>query len=290
MTKLPVAIIGAGPIGLAAAAHLANKRERFVVVEAGCLGRGSRAGVGRTSRCSRRGATTSTPWLARCSRPRAGRSPIPMSCRRARRSWPSTCEPLAALPEIAPARAARCTGRRCRARRLRQDEDGRARRGAVRAARAIGRPEEQTFLARAVIDASGTFGDAEPARRQRAARDRRSGVPASASPTASPTCSASTATRYAGRAVLVVGSGHSAFNVLLDLGELAGSRARRRSPGRCVASEIGEHVRRRRGRRASRPAASSGRACERWSARGRVRLVTGFRTAQVRRETARRSS
>ncbi|HEV2066539.1 MAG TPA: FAD-dependent oxidoreductase, partial [Thermomicrobiales bacterium] len=32
---LPVAIIGAGPVGLAAAAHLAERHEPFVVIEAG---------------------------------------------------------------------------------------------------------------------------------------------------------------------------------------------------------------------------------------------------------------
>lgn len=33
--KLPVAIIGAGPVGLAAAAHLASRRESFILLEAG---------------------------------------------------------------------------------------------------------------------------------------------------------------------------------------------------------------------------------------------------------------
>src|SRR3954463_6725941 len=33
--KLPVAVIGAGPVGLAAAAHLAARGERFVVLETG---------------------------------------------------------------------------------------------------------------------------------------------------------------------------------------------------------------------------------------------------------------
>jgi cation diffusion facilitator CzcD-associated flavoprotein CzcO len=37
--KLPVAIIGAGPVGLAAAAHLAARGEAFVVLESGaCVG------------------------------------------------------------------------------------------------------------------------------------------------------------------------------------------------------------------------------------------------------------
>ena len=37
--RLPVVVIGAGPIGLAAAAHLANSGENFIVLEAGsCVG------------------------------------------------------------------------------------------------------------------------------------------------------------------------------------------------------------------------------------------------------------
>ncbi len=35
MNKLPVAVIGAGPVGLAAAAHLHAYQQPFVVLEAG---------------------------------------------------------------------------------------------------------------------------------------------------------------------------------------------------------------------------------------------------------------
>ncbi|MEO7157214.1 MAG: FAD-dependent oxidoreductase, partial [Vicinamibacterales bacterium] len=34
-SRLPVVVIGAGPVGLAAAAHLARYRQPFVVLEAG---------------------------------------------------------------------------------------------------------------------------------------------------------------------------------------------------------------------------------------------------------------
>ncbi|MFJ7308148.1 FAD-dependent oxidoreductase [Peribacillus frigoritolerans] len=34
-SALPVAIIGGGPVGLAAAAHLLKKGEKFIVLEAG---------------------------------------------------------------------------------------------------------------------------------------------------------------------------------------------------------------------------------------------------------------
>lgn len=33
--ELPIVVIGAGPVGLAAAAHLADKRERFILIESG---------------------------------------------------------------------------------------------------------------------------------------------------------------------------------------------------------------------------------------------------------------
>jgi ribulose 1,5-bisphosphate synthetase/thiazole synthase len=66
LSELPVAVIGGGPAGLAAAAHLAAKSQKFVVLEAG-QGVGANVGPGGTCRCFRHGATTSTrspapPW------------------------------------------------------------------------------------------------------------------------------------------------------------------------------------------------------------------------------------
>ena len=60
-SSLPVVVIGAGPVGLAAAAHLHERGLPFVVLEAGDgAGRGGR-GSGATCGCSRPGGTTSTP-------------------------------------------------------------------------------------------------------------------------------------------------------------------------------------------------------------------------------------
>jgi hypothetical protein len=83
-----------------------------------------------------------------------------------------------------------------------------------------GHAAEHELFARAVIDASGTYESPNPL--------GGSGVPAIGEPSLAdrifygiPDVLGTHRPRYAGRRVLVVGSGHSAFNVLLDLAELA---------------------------------------------------------------------
>jgi thioredoxin reductase len=79
---------------------------------------------------------------------------------------------------------------------------------------------EEEILAKAVIDASGTYtspnplgGNGVPAIGERDNADRIAyGIP---------DVLGSERERYAGRRVMVVGSGHSAFNALIDLGRLA---------------------------------------------------------------------
>jgi hypothetical protein len=87
----------------------------------------------------------------------------------------------------------------------------------------VATPEgERVILARAVIDASGTYGIPNPlgasgvlARGEEAAAGRiHYGI---ADPLGRDRA------RYAGKRVLVVGSGHSAFDVLIDLAELPGT-------------------------------------------------------------------
>ena len=76
-TTLPVAVIGAGPVGLAAAAHLSERGIPFVVFE---LGDDIAASIREwlTCSCSRHGATTSTLQHGGCWRPTDGPHPTAM--------------------------------------------------------------------------------------------------------------------------------------------------------------------------------------------------------------------
>jgi len=80
--------------------------------------------------------------------------------------------------------------------------------------------EERDLLARAIIDASGTYAQPNPlgANGTHAPGERALG---DAIYYGIPDIRGQQRTRYAGRRVLVVGSGHSAFNALLDLVSLA---------------------------------------------------------------------
>ena len=107
---LPVAIIGAGPIGLAAAANLIERGIPFELYEAGDTSPTASAG-GATSACSRRGSIWWTPPRGACSRRPDGSIPPVTRCRRAP-SWSTrTSRPLAALApdRRAPAPASRCS-------------------------------------------------------------------------------------------------------------------------------------------------------------------------------------
>jgi hypothetical protein len=216
---LPVAVIGAGPVGLAAAAHLVSRGATPVVLEAG-------PGVGAAVR-SWGHVRLFSPWaynvdpaaaalLARSgwTPPDPGRLPT------GRELVEAYLEPLAALPEIRPhlCLGARVTGVSRRGLdKLRSDG-----RDAAPFLLRVLTPggEEREVVARAVIDASGTWGspnplgaDGTPARGEAALRARVVyGIP---------DVLGGDRPRYAGRRVAVVGSGHSALNALLDLAALA---------------------------------------------------------------------
>ena len=91
--------------------------------------------------------------------------------------------------------------------------------------------------------------------------------------------------RYAGRRVLVVGSGHSAFNVLLDLVALAGVSEATRITWAIRRADVGQMY----GGGAVDALPARGQLGARLQtavADGHVRLVTSFRTASVRRSHA----
>ena len=210
----PVAVIGAGPVGLAAAAQLLERGLEPLVFEAG-------AQVGASIR-SWGHVRVFSPWEFNLD-PAAERllsaarweAPPPDAYPTGEEIVSRYLEALAALPQIAErlrlgARVTAVTkhgidklkdaGREDAPFELVVEHDG----------------EERRHLASAVIDASGTWSQPNPigagglpAAGERAARGRIVyGIP---------DVLGADRDRYAGRRVLVLGSGHSAFNAILDL-------------------------------------------------------------------------
>jgi hypothetical protein len=215
---LPVAVIGAGPVGLAAAAHLVHRGEVPIVLEAG-----DRVGAMVREWSHVR---VFSPWRYNVDPTAAGMlakagwtMPDPDRLPTGRELVAEYLEPLAALAEIQP--SLRLGTRVLHVSRRGVDKLRTEGRDAAPFVLRVRTPagEEQEILARAVIDASGTSAspsplgaDGTPARGESALRDRVFyGIP---------DVLGSHRDRYAGRRVAVVGSGHSALNTLLDLAEL----------------------------------------------------------------------
>ncbi|HET9111914.1 MAG TPA: NAD(P)-binding domain-containing protein [Ktedonobacterales bacterium] len=215
---LPVAIIGAGPVGLAAAAHLLAHGEAPLVLEVGASVGANVAQWGHVRFFS--------PWkysidaAARALLERHGwTAPELDSYPTGRDLVERYLAPLAATPELAPhiqlgARVVSVT---------RQGFDKMKSPGrddapfVLHVAHADGR--EEAILARAVIDASGSWNHPNPL--------GASGLPAIGERTLSdhvaygiPDVLGADRARYAGKRTLVAGSGHSAFNAIVDLAEL----------------------------------------------------------------------
>jgi thioredoxin reductase len=215
INTLPVAVIGAGPVGLAAAAHLHKYQQPFIVLEAGAEPGAAIRKWGHVR--------TFSPWrymidaAARELLEDSGwRAPEPEVIPKGDELVDGFVAPLAAHPAIAPhvrfnSRVA-SVGRR--------DFDKVRTRGRDQQPFEIRLAGGEVIHARAVIDASGTWQQPNPAGSggvpvagERDHRDRIAyGIP---------DVLARERGRYAGKRVLVVGSGHSAFNVVLDLLTLA---------------------------------------------------------------------
>jgi cation diffusion facilitator CzcD-associated flavoprotein CzcO len=219
LEALPVAIIGGGPIGLAAAAHLAERRVPFKLYEAGeTIG----ANIRDWGHCR-----IFSPWefttdsasrrlLARhgWQEPPSGALPTGDDIYRL------YLKPLAKVPELAPHIE---TGARVEAiTRLGMDKVTSKGREARPFRLIIARMNEapRRDLARAIIDASGTWQNQNPL--------GASGLPADGEAEFAeriaygmPDVLGRERANYAGRRTVVVGGGFSAINVLLDLVQLA---------------------------------------------------------------------
>jgi hypothetical protein len=221
---LPVAVIGAGPVGLAAAAHLVSRGEVPIVLEAGPQ-------VGTAVRQWAH-VRVFSPWrynvdaAAAAMLAKSGWTmPDPDHLPTGRELLAEYLEPLAALPEIQPSLrlGARVLSVSRRGVDKLRTESRDAAPFVLRVRTSPG--EEQDILARAVIDASGTSGSPNPlgadGTAARGETDRGDHVFYGI-----PDVLGIHRRRYAGRRVAVVGSGHSALNTLLDLAELVKAEPR----------------------------------------------------------------
>ena len=279
----PIAVIGAGPVGLAAAANLLDRGLEPLIFEAG-------AAVGASVRQWGH-VRVFSPWefnldpVAERLLDDAGwQRPDPRGYPTGDELVERYLEPLAAQPEI---------GERLR---LRTRVLAVSKRG-VDKLKDAGRDEapfellveqdgvEQRYLASAVIDASGTWTRRNPvgadglrAEGEREAADRISyGIPDVLGDDRS---------RYAGKRVLVVGSGHSAFNAILDLVALRDSE-----PGTSIAWAIRGAAPGRKyggGGDDQLPARGAlGDAVRRLVEDGTIELISGFYTRGIGREGGR---
>lgn len=222
-TPLPVAVIGAGPVGLAAAAHLLARGLRPVVLEADAAIAAAPRDWGHVKMFS--------PWRYNIDRAAAAlldasgwTAPDP-------ETYPTGAElvaryltPLAALPEIAA--CLRLNTKVTAITRAGHDKLRSAGRQEAPFELRLATPTgEQRLRAQAVIDASGTWHQPAPAGAD--------GLPALGETECAarirygmPDILGTERARYAGRRVMVAGSGASAAGSLLALAELA-----RHAPG-----------------------------------------------------------
>jgi thioredoxin reductase len=216
--RLPVAVIGAGPVGLAAAAHLSAAGEEFLVLEAGQAAGAHVAEWGHV-RLFSPWSFNVDPVAAQLLRRHGWVDPPADEHPTGRELVERYLAPLAATPEISSRlRTSSRVTAVTRAGYDRMKTDGR--KDAPFIVRLALPDGEEDIRAKAVIDASGTWSRPNPI--------GAAGIPALGETAAAdriaygiPDVLGTERARYAGRRVLVVGSGHSAFNALVDLLALA---------------------------------------------------------------------
>ncbi|WP_167043111.1 FAD-dependent oxidoreductase [Salinibacterium sp. ZJ454] len=282
---LPVAIVGAGPIGLAAAAELLERDIDFVIYEAGASVASSMESWAHIRLFSPWSVLTD-PAAVRLLERTGWHAPHPTRLPTARELIDRYLTPLAALPEIASRirlgaevlavsrqgmDRTRSTGRAETPFVLRIATGGDS----------AGRHDVADETARAVIDASGTY--------RRANSLGSSGLEplgfADAAEFVShalPDVLGGERARFAGKHTVVVGAGHSAANTLLNLAALAeqepGTRVswviRTERPMRVFGSPDDELAAR----------ASLGASVQQLVATGAVTLIDRFEIVALRRQ------
>jgi hypothetical protein len=278
-STLPVAVIGAGPVGLAAAAHLVGRGVTPLVFEAG-------ASVA-THLESYRHVQLFSPWHVNMDAPsqrllaaHGWTAPPPHLLPTAGQMIDEYLAPLSQLPSIA-------SGLHLNSRVLQVSREG------FDKVKTHGR-DEAPFLLRvqtphgivehravAVLDASGTWGTPNPL--------GANGLPAAGEATLTdriaygmPDVLGTARGRYAGKRVLVVGAGHSAAGNLLALLQLA-----EEAPGTHVVWAVrSTHLARLfgGGERDALPARGAlGARLEHLVGRGQLEVHTSFRIRELRR-------
>ncbi|RJT75434.1 flavoprotein [Arthrobacter cheniae] len=218
LTDLPIAVIGAGPIGLSAAAHLLEQGLTPIVFEQG-------DSVGAAVRQWAH-IRLFSPWQYNID-PAARRllettgwfEPRQTALPYGRELVESYLEPLAALPAIKE--TLHLESRVTAVTRLGMDKTRTKGRDTTPFLVRVSGPEGTVdHLVRAVIDASGTWSQPNPL--------GQAGLKASGEGKAArfitkplPDVVGTERGRFAGKTVMVVGAGHSAANTLINLGQVA---------------------------------------------------------------------
>lgn len=279
-SSLPVAVLGAGPVGLAAAAKLIERRLPFFILEAGDRVGAHLLDYGHVRLFS--------PWqydidptMAALLARHGWRAPDPAGLPLAGEIVEQVLQPFAALPEVASAL-------HLRTRVTSVSRDGfdkvksAGREHAPFVIRAVRDGREIEWRARAVIDATGTWSMPNPI--------GANGLPAIGEPAVAakvfygiPDVLGAQRDRYAGKTTLVVGAGHSAANTLLALAELA-----QRAPGTHLVWSVRTPVLARvfgGGDADALPARGAlGSALQQLRDSGGLRFVAGLRIAEIRDE------
>jgi flavin-dependent dehydrogenase len=230
LTGLPVAVIGAGPVGLAAAAHLLERGIDVVVYEEGSVAAAAIRSWGHTRLFS--------PWQyvvdaasVRLLEKTGWQTPSASQLPTGTELVEQYVTPLAATPELSP-RIIYSTRVTAVSRQGMDRTRSTGRADTPFVLRLTGPEGTIEQLARAVIDASGTY--STPNALNASGLPLTAGADVAAAIThALPDVLGIERERFARKHTLVVGAGHSAANTLLQLAELA-----RQEPGTTITWAI----------------------------------------------------